>query len=316
MSPTPEEVARVEAELAATSAEVARLPRPALEALAPVLAQAQRETAQGLRSWIERADGESRYTAQSHRAVLAHLDRAIATVASLDPTLAEALRRGGAAAGAMAGQHVSTEIARYAQTFGGEVPRVPLNVARIVATGERSLVPRFRSSAARYAGNVGADIRRELAVGLLRRESVDEMVARLARIGGPRGAVALRGVVGDPGAVVEHISEGLFARYRAWGERLVRTELQQAYNVQVDASLHEAREAIPDLKRRWDASGDLRLCPRCAELHGSVAGLDEPFSGDVMSAPLHPHCRCRVGAWRDAWSSHFQAAAAGRSPAQ
>lgn len=301
----------VEEELARTSAEVARLPRPALDALAPALAQAQRETAIALRAWLARTDGERRYTTQVHRTVLAGLEHAFAAIARLDPVLGDALQRASAAGGHLAGHHLVSEIARFSARFEGAPRHLPLNVTRIVATGERELVPRFRTSAARYAGDVGADIRRELAVGILRRESVSELVDRLARLGGPRGRVALRGEAGEPGAVVEHISEGLFRRYRHWGERLVRTEVQRAYNVQVDAGLHEARQHLPDLQRRWDASLDARVCSLCAGLHGQVAELEKPFLGGYTEAPAHPNCRCRVGAWRAAWS---EALRAGRRP--
>lgn len=294
--------ARVERELADTSHRVAQLPGPAMRALAPVLAQAQRETEQALRDWLSRAKGEERYTPQMHRAVLAHLERALHTIATLDPTLRDALTKAGVDAGRLAAGDAAREFDRFSHLFDKEPTRLPVNVIRIVATGERELIPRFRTSAARYAGDVGADIRRELSVGLVRRESISAMVDRLVRIGGPKGLVALRGIAGEPGAVTEHISEGLFARYRYWGERLVRTETQNAYNVQVDETLREAREHIHDLMRRWDASADLRICAVCAELHGAVTTIDGVFPGGYASAPAHPNCRCRVGAWRRGWN--------------
>lgn len=297
----PGERRRVEAELAQTSAEVAALPRAALEALGPVLAQAQRETVDALRTWLSTADREGTYTAQQHRLVLAHLERAFHTIAQLDPVMGEALRRAGVNAGYLAGQHLIGEVARYSARFDQMPIHLPLNVVRIVATGEREMIGRFRTSAARYAGSVGADIRRELAVGLVRRESIFEMTERLVRLGGPRGPVALRGVDGEPGAVVEHIGEGLFRRYRSWASRVVRTETQRAYNVQLDEGIREAKRTMPDLVRRWDAAMDLRGCPLCAELHGQTAEVDKPFSGGITDAPAHPNCRCRVGAWRKEW---------------
>ena len=293
---------RVETELAQTSAEVARLPESVLRTLAPVLAQAQQETTQGLRTWLRDAKGAERYTAQQHRTLLAHLERAFTTLGAANPTLLLAFQQSGTAAGRLAGAHLVQEIARYSSRFDGRELRVPLRLATLLAMGSRALVPRYRTSAARYADQVQRDLRRELAVGVLRRESIDQLTARLASIGGPRGLVAVRGVAGEPGAVVEHIGEGLFKRYRYWGERLARTELQHAYNVQVDAGLQLAAPEVPGLLKRWDASSDLRICPRCAELHGAVRRLDEPFAPDLDTAPLHPNCRCRVGAWRASWS--------------
>lgn len=291
----------IERELAATSHAAARLPEPVLRRLTPALAQAQRETTNALRLWLLKANGADRYTAAKHHAVLAHLATAMNTIAGLDPLLRDALRAAGIDAGRLAVGDTVREIARLSALFDGAPVRVPVRLAAVLAHGERALFKRFATSAARYAGAVADDITRELAVGLLRRETVDEMVDRLARLGGPRGVVALRGVAGQPGAVVEHIGEGLFRRYRWWGERLARTETQAAYNAQVMESLRDARRSIPDLRRRWDASADLRICPRCQELHGAVVGLDQPFPGDVTDAPLHPACRCRVGAWRLSW---------------
>lgn len=298
--------AALDAELARTSAEAASLSGPAVRALAPVLTQARRETATALRAWLRREDGAARYTAQKHRVVLAHLSAALSTVDRLDPTLLGALTTASRAAGPMAARHVTAEIARFDRRFGGAERPLPLNVARIVATGQGALIPRFRTSAARYAVDVRRDIGRELAVSILRGESIADMTARLAKLGGPRGPVALQGVAGEPGAVVEHIAEGLFRRYGWWGERIARTETQRAYNEQVDETLREAREVIPDLRRRWDASLDLRVCKLCQDLHGTTADIGGEFPGGVTDAPRHACCRCRCGAWRDEWAEFFR----------
>jgi len=275
--------ARVERELADTSHRVARLPVPVLRTLTPVLAQAQRETAQGLGEWLSRAKGDQRYTAVMHRAVLAHLERAFHTIGTLDPTLFEALARAGIDAGRMAASDAAHEFNRFSHLFDQEPTRLPVNVVRLMATVERELIPRFRTSAARYAGDVGADIRRELAVALVRRESISQMTDRLARIGGPRGLVALRGVAGEPGAYVEEIAEGLFARYRYWGERLARTETQRAYNVHVDETLHEARigeRAAHVARTLWS---DLTF----------VSAWALPVDTRVALAPKTRHLNCR-----------------------
>lgn len=297
-------------EMTRASLEVAQLERPALAALAPVLAQAQRETASVLRAWLAAHPGDLRYTAARHTVLLGQLSRAMATVRTLDPVLYAALVKRLPAGAAMAARHTVHEIVMMERRFEGMPVALPLNVTRILATGERAMIPRFRTSAARYAGNVGDDIRRELAVGVIRGESIFEMTTRLARLGGPRGAVALQGVVGDRSAIVEQIGEGLFRRYRYWGERVARTETQAAYNTQVDESLREARALIPDLRRRWDASLDLRVCVRCRELHGTTADIGGEFPGGYTDAPAHPCCRCRCGAWRDAWAEFFAREAA------
>jgi SPP1 gp7 family putative phage head morphogenesis protein len=300
--PTASQIALVDREAMRTAIDVAQLSTPALRAIAPILVQAQRETAQGLRAWLATVrDGDLRYTAQHHRAVLVHLNRAFETIRTLNPTLATALGIGSSAAGRLAFQHLTTEFARFSKVFTGAEQHLQVNLLRILATSDRYLIPRVRTSAARYAGKVGDDIRRELAVGLIRGETVSALTNRLARLRGPRGVVAIRGIA-DEGGVTEDIAEGLFRRYRSWGERVARTELQNAYNVQKDEGYRDAVEHVPDLKRRWDASLDLRVCEVCQELHGAIAGVDENFQpGDVPGPPRHPNCRCVTVPWREAW---------------
>jgi len=108
-------------------------------------------------------------------------------------------------------------------------------------------------------------------------------------------------VKGEPGAVVETITEGLFRRYRYWAERIARTETTAAYAHQAHAAQWEARKHVPDLQRRWDASVDGRNCMECRRLDGQVVDFGERFSNGSTDAPAHPNCRCRVGAWRRGW---------------
>jgi SPP1 gp7 family putative phage head morphogenesis protein len=269
----------------------------------PALQQAERETAAGLREWLRTVpNGDLRYTAQQRRNTLLHLRGAFRAIARLQPTMEAALRKLINGAGHLSAHHLQHEVARFSQVFEGTSRALPLNVARIIVQGERTLIPRIRTSAARYAGNVGQDIHRELAVGVLRGETVTDLTNRLVRHGGPRGLVALRGVAGEPGAVTEHIAEGLFTRYRYWATRIVRTETQNAYNEQLDEGFQQARESIPDLERRWDASIDGRVCQMCAGLNGVVVPIGQPFPDGIDGAPAHPNCRCRVGAWRADWT--------------
>jgi SPP1 gp7 family putative phage head morphogenesis protein len=173
----------------------------------------------------------------------------------------------------------------------------------LIALGDKFYLQQHRTSAARYAGDVGNDIKRELAKGMLLGESVHEMTDRLVRIGGPKGSVAVRGVEGEPGAVTEYIAEGLFRRYRWWAERIVRDQVAACYTFQSLAGYLQAREMLPDLQKRWDASIDLRTCDECAKLDGVVVPIDELFPGGIDGAPAHSCCRCRTGAWRAHWSS-------------
>lgn len=300
--PSRSALAQVEQLHARQIAQVEGLARDTMRSLEPVLAQAQHELARDLRHWIEtRPGGDVRWTAHSYR-------NALSQITLIRSHLNE--RMDGALFGAMTGaqrlalRHLTEEVARLSQIFEGSTRAIALNATVQIATGRSFIIPRIRTSCARYAGNVATDIRQNLAVAILRGEPVTATVDRLRAHGGPRGIVALRGVLGDPGAVVEEIPEGLFARYRWWAARVVRTETVSAYNQQLVLGMHEAAERVPGLQKRWCA--DASACPKvCAPIDGQVRALNEPFDtelGPVDQAPAHPNCGCRTGAWKPEWS--------------
>ena len=281
--------------------QVQQVSATAMRALAPVLQQAERETAAGLRVWLASVpDGELRFTAQRYRAVMLHLRTALDTIRATNPALARALGIASRSAGRLSVEHLTSEVARFSSVFVGSEMHLQLNMARILATGERALIPRIRTSAARYTGNVLRDIQQQLAIGTVRGETVSALTDRLVRLGGPRGTVALRGVAGEEGAITEVISGGLFRRYRDWAERVVRTETMASYSLQKDDAYAEALEEIPDLKRRWDATSD-RVCDRCSSSDGQIAEVGGTFANGVESPPLHPRCRCVTTPYRDEW---------------
>lgn len=208
-----------------TAAEMERLPALALSEIAPVLRQARAEAAQGLKRWLETApNAEARFTAQRYRSAIVQLDQALETVGKLQPAMMTGLKRANDAAEHMAPQHVARQLREFGKHFDGAAVQLPFGHAVDIKTGRRGLIKRFETSAARYAGAVGDDIRRELAVGLVKGETIGELTTRLQKHGGPRGQVALRGIAGQPGAVTEHIAGGLFRRYEWWADRLARTE--------------------------------------------------------------------------------------------
>lgn len=301
------QVAELKRQLAEQAREVRDLPDSTLRELYKLLVQAQQEAQDGLRRWLKSVpDGQARYTAQEYRRVLLFLGNALDTINAMGPRLTAILGDESRVAGHLATSHLINEVARFSAIFSGTETRIPIQAASVIAAGKSYLIPRFRTSAARYAGNIGDDIRRHLAVGLLRRESIFEMVNRLAREANPTGVVALRGVAGEPGAVVEVIPEGLFTRYRSWGERVVRTEVIGAYAHQQHLALWQGARVVPGIKRRWDATEDGRLCYRCQALDGVVASIGGPFVSSLGESttdpPLHPNCRCRACAFKDDWA--------------
>lgn len=300
--PTAAQKAEVQALLRQEVEDLKRLELKHMRMLLPVFQQAEKEMAAQLADWVHRTpDGELRFSAWKYRSALVQLH---AGVGHLSGALGEQLERGGHEAQKLALTHLEHEVARLSSVFGDHVAPLQWNLAKIMASGESALVPRFRNSAARYSGNVWGDIKQRLAVEILKGSSVSEMVDRLVEQRGPSGYVSLSGVAGDEGAIVEHIPEGLFVRYRWWAERVVRTELGSAYGVQMLQGLHAAKGVLPDLQKRWctDGSGCAHIC---TPADGQTIDLHEVFVlGDgstTDTAPGHPNCRCRVGAWRAHW---------------
>jgi SPP1 gp7 family putative phage head morphogenesis protein len=292
-----------------TAAEVASLPGPALRAIGPVLFQAERELAQDLAKWLRTVEnGAARFGAQQYRVALVQIRQALRTAKGLNPALFDVLNSAGAEAGSLALGHLARQAEQFSMLFEGSLRPMPIRPAAVLAEGRKALIPRFRASAQRYGEYVTKDIQRELAVGVARGETFDQLTRRLMRHGGPKGMVTVRGIEGDRGAVSEHIAEGLFRRYRSRAETVVRTEVVQAYNVVAHDALAEAHAEDPGYLKRWDAALDWRLCPLCRSLDGAVAPVDGLFPGGYKHAPAHPRCRCALTPWHEEWGTSVRSA--------
>lgn len=269
----------------------------------PVLRAARDELRRDLGQWLAATPGGSeRFTAYQRAQTLRSLEASLERVAQLEPAMGRALEAGRELTGPLAVANLDGEIRRLSAIFGGGVPKIPqIKTAAIIARGERMLWRRHATSARRYAGQVGDDIRHLFAVGLAKGETFEQLVTRLRRLGNPR---ARSGPI-DPGADADTIAGGLFQRYKHTADRLVRTEIMHAYNVQHDESIAYANEHRPDgddpYLRRWDATADKVACPRCKALHGTVSTLDGTFRGGIKSPPAHPYCRCILLAWMARW---------------
>lgn len=276
---------------------------PAMRAVLPALVRARDELRSDLQDWLATAkNGADRFTAADKQAALRALEGALERVQELHPAMASALAGQRHATGPLAIHNLDNEIRRLSAIFGGGVPVVPnIKAAAIIAQGDKLLWKRHETSAKRYAGAIGEDIKHLLSVGVAKGESFDQLVNRLRRIGSA-GRTA-RPI--EPGADSAEIASGLFGRYRWWAERLVRTEGMNTYNVMHDESIAYANEYRPDgdeeYLRRWDAAADMRTCPICTGLDGKVTTLDGTFPGGYLSPPAHACCRCVVLAWMRRW---------------
>lgn len=285
-----------------TAAEVANLPGPALRAIGPVLFQAEKELAQDLAKWLRTVeDGAARFGAQQYRVALVQIRQALRTARGLNPALFSVMNTAGVEAGALALGHLARQAEQFSLLFEHSLRPMPIRPAAVLAEGRKALIPRFRSSAARYGEYVTKDIQRELAVGVARGETFDQLTRRLMRHGGPKGMVTVRGIEGDRGAVSEHIAEGLFKRYRSRAETVVRTETINAYNVVTQDGIEAAHAEDPGFLKRWDAALDWRLCPLCRSLDGKIAKVGERFGSGYEHPPAHPNCRCALTPWHVEW---------------
>lgn len=298
---TPARRTQVDALLEQINAEVVALPGHYLAPIRLALQDAERELVRDLRVWLAREDGEAQFTAQSYRRALLQVRGALDRIDGLSGVMDRALQAGGKAALRTAQDHLQRELAEFSRLFEGSLIPIPISQAALIAQGERTLMRRYSSSAVRYAGAVGDDVRRQMAVGLVRGETVFQMTARIARLN-PWGGVAVQAAGGSAEALAGAVGVALNRRWRWWAERLVRTEVIHSYGVYAEAGIREAAQHKPGLVRRWNAAIDRRTCPLCRELDGKTAEIGAKFMGEYESTPAHPCCRCAIVAWHPSWS--------------
>lgn len=292
-------------------AAVDALTPQAMRAVTPALAAARDELQRELNDWLGNArNGGERFTAHAKTSAIRALEGALERVEELEPAMAAGLRTMRKVAGPLAVENFEREHERLHAIFGHDLPVLPsIDRAAIHATGEHALHKRHANAARIYANGVGDDINRQLAIGVAKGESIDQLATRIRKLGNP--AAHARPL--DAGRDAGEMADALFRRHRYWAERLVRTETMNAYNVLHDESIRYANEhrleGDEEMLRRWSAAADKRACERCRRMDGRTARIDEPFPGGVMRPPLHPHCRCTVVAWMQHWGD-----AAGETP--
>lgn len=320
---TREQVAGVRRLVREQVAAVERIEPEAIKPVLEVLTEARRELREDLRRWMATIDNPTdTFTAHRMRVMLRSLEgtckalgvkldefvdgRAVHATRA-ERALLDGLRKGTRETGALSVKALETEIGRLGHLFEQSLVGPQIDQAIVLARGDRLLFKsgRIPSSAARYGGNIADDLRFQISVGVARGETFEQLTQRLRRIGGPTGPVAVRGIMGHPGAIIEDIPEGLFVRYRHFAERVVRTEMMNAYNIQHREGIRllnkERSPGTPEYMRRWDATADARVCSICRRLHDTLAPIGGDFPGGYDHPPAHPNCRCVELAWRPDW---------------
>lgn len=283
--------------IAEQAALIDALDARSMAALLPVLQSAREELRRDLHTWLARAPGdEERFTAQRMREALVSIEAALEQYGHAGVVLEQTLRGNAAAAAALSTANLQQQLALFAGRFAEPLRGVDLVTAARIARGDELRYRHYASSARRYAGQLGDDIRQQLAVGVARRETFFEMKQRLMRIGGVR-----------TGESATDIAYGFAARDRYRAERLVRTELMSAYNQQHRESIEhldaQREPGEPRIAQQWDASLDKRVCRVCRDLDGKTAYPGKTFSGGYLAPPAHPCCRCVLVAWSPEWGA-------------
>ena len=134
------------------------------------------------------------------------------------------------------------------------------------------LAEQFKSSLDRYGMDAINSARREMFMGL--------------RIGD------------STGSIVKRVRETVGDMSKSQGERLVRTEVSEAYGVAKHQVMRQTQKKVGPLKKVWIHNGSYP-CPVCMPLHGTMRDMDGTwtvYSGKkarkIAHAPAHPNCLC------------------------
>jgi len=166
-----------------------------------------------------------------------------------------------------------------ATLFGVNVPlvAVPQNLVDVVQGFTADLIKRI-------SDETRARINADLAVSILRGDSILDAGRRIGRNLGQRGTT--------------------FGAISNRAETIARTEILRAYSVAQQASLRQIADYVPQLQKQWIATLDDRVRPAHRQAHGQIRDWDEPFEvdGEDLMYPRDPggspentiNCRCVV----------------------
>jgi hypothetical protein len=188
----------------------------------------------------------------------------------------------------LAFSHVFGETERMWQRF--ERTAIPAGIKPEVVLSDQVrglLANQFSTSVTRYGAEVLGTVQREILFGLRSGEAVRDMTKRLTSLNGPLFSVAPQSA-----------------------ERLIRTEVSQAYGVAQHESGEALKKKVPDAQKMWWHVSSYK-CEVCIGLHqttramGGVwtitTGKKKKRTRKVAHAPAHPNCTCRILTVRPKW---------------
>jgi hypothetical protein len=293
--------------LAQITRDVAALPEAHVRQLVPIMAEARRELAADLARWLRKhPDGAERFTGQRYAEALLQLDTALEVIRTKLPgEMLDLLGEQGDAAAALALKNLKAQVITHANHFGGEQRALPARTAALVERGTALLMPRYQQTLVRYGAEGVEAIKRQLAVGMMRGETFEEMKRRLVKNAGATLAAGW-----SAKQVADSMARGFMSPLHSRAERIVRTEGINTYNALADQGIDDLEADDPGWLKKWDASADSRTCPVCSGLDGAIVipggGFVAPPDAQGIARthrhpPAHPSCRCAVVAWRREW---------------
>jgi hypothetical protein len=162
----------------------------------------------------------------------------------------------------LAPAHTETELNQWLQHYGHEAR--PLNLQALAEVDRELLLERFEESLETWGPTVAEGVRDTLADAMAERAFSEEMVDRVQRV---------------------------LADKRWKADRIVRTELSQAYNRSHHSTLQYARDELglgDEMKKSAMATFDARTDEDSFPVHGQVREVGEMFVDGDGRRYLHP----------------------------
>lgn len=186
--------------------------------------------------------------------------------------------------------HIGSDLDHLSKAFDTSAIDVTLDASTALADPAQLLLANhFETSVKRYGLDVLNSVRRRILIGI--------------RTGDTVGAVS---------ADLRSPSGSLQMLNKPAGDRLVRTEISQAYGSAAHSGIAQAAKQDKALTKVWIHVGSY-LCPTCGPLHGSERPVDGTWtikSGTkirkIAHPPGHPRCGCRVTAMKPSWRRGLQ----------
>lgn len=281
--------------IAQNRAAIKMITVPDLVQLKPVLEQLREKTAASYAQLLKNSEMQ-KFTTTQYASMMVQLDDALKLTQGKLITAANSdLSTESKEAMKLSIEKMRAMVEAQQKKFKGVVTSLNLPVASVVASADKSLMMRHANSAKRYGGRVGTLIRNDIAIGVIRGETPDQIAKRI--LGSDYNVVKGKSATKQADA----IGDKLLLRNEADARRLVTTEIAHAYATAQEIELAEMEKDDPGWQKEWDAKNDMKTCINCRSLNGKRTRPGGNFPGGVHNPPLHPHCRCTTRPVRREW---------------